>query len=54
MMINITNYQRDANDKLNKASHYVSQNGHHQKNLKTISTGETVEKGNPATLLERM
>ena len=45
MMINTTNYQRDANDKLSEVSHFTSQNGHHQKNLKTINAGDTVEKG---------
>ena len=29
-MLNITNYQKNANQKYNEASSHTSQNGHHQ------------------------
>ena len=42
-MLNITHYQRNANQIYNKISHHTSQNGHH-KSLETVNFGEDVEK----------
>ena len=42
-MLNITNYQRNANQNCNEVSPHTSQNGRHQKNLQTINAGEGVE-----------
>ena len=47
-MLNIANYQRNANQKYNEVSFYTGQNGHHQKNLQTINAGEDVEKREPS------
>ena len=44
----LTNYQRNANQNYNKVLPHTSQNGHHQKNLQTISAGENVEKREPS------
>ena len=43
-MLNIINYQRNANQNYNEVSPYTAQNGHHQKNLQAINAGESVEK----------
>ena len=43
-MLNITNYQRNANQSYNEASTHTGQYGHHQKNLQTINAREGVEK----------
>ena len=43
-MLNITCYQRNANQNYNEISPHTGQNGHHQKNLQTINAGEDVEK----------
>ena len=43
-MLNITHYQRNANQKYNEITRHTSQNGHHQKGLQTIIAGEGVEK----------
>ena len=43
-MLNITNYQRNADQNYNEVSHHTGQNGHHQKNLQTVNAGEGVEK----------
>ena len=43
-MLSITNYQRNANQNYNEVSPNTEQNGHHQKNLQTINTGEGVKK----------
>ena len=42
-MLNITNYQRNANQSYNEVSLHTDKNGHHQKNLQTINAGEGVE-----------
>ena len=47
-MLNITNYQRNINQNYNELSLHTSQNGHHQKNLQTINTGEGVGKREPS------
>ena len=43
-MLNITHYQRNANQNHNEVSPHTSQNGPHQKNLLTVNAGEDVEK----------
>ena len=43
-MLNITNYERDANQNYHEVSSHIGQNGHHQKNLQTVNGGEGVEK----------
>ena len=43
-MLNISNYQRNANQNYNEVSPHTSQNGHHQKSLQTINAREGVEK----------
>ena len=43
-MLNITNYQRNANQSYKEASPQIGQNGHYQKNLQTINAREGVEK----------
>ena len=47
-MLNITDYQRNANQNYNEVSHHTGQNGHDQKNLQTINAGEGVEKREPS------
>ena len=47
-MLNITSYQRNANQNYNEVLPHPSQNGHYQKNLQTINTGEGVEKREPS------
>ena len=43
-MLNITHYQRNANQNHNNIPSTASQNGCHQKSLQTINAGEGVEK----------
>jgi len=43
-MLNITHYQRNANQNHNNIPSNASQNGCHQKSLQTINAGEGVEK----------
>ena len=43
-MLDITNYQGNTNQNYNEESPHTSQNGHYQKNLKTINAGEGAEK----------
>ena len=47
-MLNITNYQRNANQNYSEVSLNTGQNGHHQKNLQTINAREGVEKKEPS------
>ena len=47
-MLSITNYQRNANQNYHEVSPHTGQNGHHQKNLQTIDSGEGVEKREPS------
>ena len=49
-MLNITSYQRNANQNYNEVLPHPSQNGHYQKNLQTINTGEGVEKREPSCI----
>ena len=43
-MLNIINYHRSANQNYYEVPPYTSQNGHHQKSVKTINGGEGVKK----------
>ena len=45
-ILNITNYQRNANQNYNEVLLHSGQNGHHQK-IQTINAGEDVEKREP-------
>ena len=47
-LLNIANYQRNANQNYNEVSPHIGQNGHHQKNLQIINAGEGVEKKEPS------
>ena len=47
-MLNITHYQRNANQNYNEIPPHTSQNGHHQKNLQTINAGEDVGERAPS------
>ena len=52
-MLNITNYQRTANQNYNEGSLHTGQNGHHHKkvykqSLQTINAGEGMEKSEPS------
>ena len=47
-MPNITNYQRNANQIYNEVSPHTGQNGHPQKSLQTINSGEGLEKREPS------
>ena len=42
-MLNITNYQKNANQNSNKVSQHANQNDHNKKNLQTVNAGEGVE-----------
>ena len=53
-MLDITSHQGNANQNHSEVSLHTSQNGHHQKNLQTITAGEGVEKRNPSALLVGM
>ena len=46
-MLNITHYQRNANQNYNEVSSHAGQNGHYQ-SLQTINTGEGVDKKEPS------
>ena len=52
-MLNITNYQRNANQNYNEVSSHTGENGHHQKNLQTINAREDVEKREPSCTVGR-
>ena len=43
-MLNITHYQKDANQNHNEVPFHAGQNGCYQKSLQTINAGEGVEK----------
>ena len=47
-MLNITIYQRNANQNHNEVSPHSGQNDHYQNNLQTINAGEGVEKREPS------
>ena len=46
-MLNITDYQRNANQNHNEVLSHASQNGCHQ-SLQTVNAGEGVEKREPS------
>ena len=50
-MLNITNYQRNVNQKYNEVSPHTGQNGHHQENLQIINAEEDVRKREPSYTL---
>ena len=43
-MLNITHYQRNANQNHNEVPFHAGQNGFYQKNLQIINAGEDMEK----------
>lgn len=43
-ILNLSNYQRTANQNYNEVSSHTCQNDHHQKNLQTINAGGGVVK----------
>ena len=47
-MLNITHYQRNANQNHTELSPHTSQNDHQQKLYKTINAGEGMEKRKPS------
>ena len=47
-MLNITHYQRNANQNHNEVPFHASQNGCYQKVYKAINAGEGVEKREPS------
>ena len=53
-LLNITNYQRNANQNYNKLSPHTSQNGHHQEIYKQQMLERVWRKGSPLALLVRM
>ena len=53
-MLNIPNYQRNANQNHNEVSPHTSQNGQPQKVYKTTYAGEVWRKGNSPALLVGM
>ena len=53
-MLNITNYQRNANQNYNEVSPHTSKNGHHQMSTNNKCWKRCGEKGNPPTLLVGM
>ena len=44
-MLNIANYERNANQNYSEVSPHTGQNSHRQKQLQTISAGEDVDTG---------
>ena len=48
-MLNITNYQRNANKNYSEVPPHTNQNGHHEKNNKITNAGEGVEKKEPSS-----
>ena len=47
-MLNITHYQRNANQNHNEVPFHASQNGCYPKSLQAINAGEGVEKREPS------
>ena len=47
-MLNIINYQRNANQNYNEVLPHTSQNGHHEKNLQTINARVGMKKREPS------
>ena len=48
-MLNITHYQKNANQNHNEVPFYTSQNGLLSKSLQAINAGEGVEKREPSS-----
>ena len=53
-MLNIVNYQRNANQNYKELSPDTGQDGHHQKAYKELMLERIWRKGNPPTLLMGM
>ena len=53
-MLNITHYQRNANQNHNEVTSHASQNGCYQKDYKQKMLKRVWKKGNPLTLLVGM
>ena len=53
-MLNITHYQRNANQNHNEVPSHAGQNGYHQKVYKKYILERVWRKGNPLTLLMGM
>ena len=53
-MLNITNYQKNANQSYSVVSPHTGQKSHHQKVYKQKMLERVWRKGNPPTLLVRM
>ena len=53
-MLNITHYQRNANQNYDEVSLHPGQNGHHEKVYKQSMLKRLWRKGNPLTLLVGM
>ena len=51
-MLNITHYQRNANQNHNEVPSHASQNSCYQKSLQTINAGESVEKREPSSTVD--
>ena len=47
-ILNITNYERNANQNHNDLSPHAGQNGHHKKNQQTMNAEEDLEKREPS------
>ena len=47
-MLNITHYQRNANQNYNEVSPHTGQNTNHQKYPQIVNAGEGVEKRDPS------
>ena len=50
-MLNITDYWRNANQNYNEVWPHTGQNGHNQKNLQTVISGEGVEEREPSSAI---
>ena len=46
-ILNIINYQKNANQSYNEVSSHINQNGYLEKDLQTINAGEGMEKREP-------
>ena len=53
-MLNITNYQGNANQNYNEITPHTSKNVYYEKRHEITNLGEDMNKGNPCTLLVRM
>ena len=53
-MLNITHYQRNANQNHNEVTLHISQNGCYPKDYKQLMLERVWRKGNPLTLLVGM